>query len=66
MSEKPKAPNLWTLGGLAKSVNHNSACIDGEYVPARPLGMDTLRERLRLAWGVFRGRYDALQWPRGQ
>lgn len=23
-------------------------------------------QRLRLAWGVFTGRYDALRWPSGQ
>lgn len=31
---------------------------------ARPLGMQTLslRQRFKVAWGVFTGRYDALKW----
>lgn len=40
---------------------------DGQYVPGRPLpyyyaGLRNLRNRLKLAWGVFTGRYDALDW----
>lgn len=29
---------------------------------ARPMSMGGLGQRIRLAWGVFTGRYDALQW----
>lgn len=35
---------------------------DGKWLPARPLGVPTLGERIRLAWGVLSGRYDALDW----
>ena len=31
---------------------------------ARPLGLDTIPNRLRLAWGVFTGKYDAVQWSK--
>lgn len=36
----------------------------GAYVMARPLGFYgiCLRKRLKLSWGVFTGKYDALKW----
>ncbi len=37
-----------------------------QYVPARPIGFWSWRERFRLAWLVFTGRADALVWPQGQ
>lgn len=44
-----------------------SASYDGgeSYVMARPLGWQglCLAKRLKLAWGVFTGRYDVLKWP---
>lgn len=38
---------------------------NGVWVAARPLGWQgwSLRRRLKLAWGVFTGRYDVLKWP---
>jgi len=39
--------------------------VDGDYwVPARPLNAATLKERFKLAWGVFKGELDALEWPK--
>ena len=35
----------------------------GKWAPARPLGYDSFRSRLRLAWMVFTGKCDALKWP---
>lgn len=63
-----KAPNLWTLKGLE---NHQDVVgieteQGGKWVPARPLGLDTLPNRIKLAWAVFTGKYDALKWPGGQ
>lgn len=45
-----------------------AACINGRWVVARPVNFQcqTIWERLREAWGVFRGRYDAIRWPSGQ
>lgn len=43
-----------------------SVSYDGKnYVPGRPLGWQglCLIRRLKLAWGVFTGRYDVLMWP---
>ena len=61
-----QAPNLWTLKALQHETNNNQANIDGNWVPARPLGLDCIRYRLRLAWGVFTGKYDAVKWPGDQ
>lgn len=35
----------------------------GDYEPARPHGLYSLRNRIRLAWMVFTGEADALLWP---
>lgn len=35
---------------------------DGRWVLERPLRFAPLWFRLRTAWRVFRGRYDALEW----
>lgn len=32
------------------------------FTPARPIHTANLRTRLKIAWGVFTGRYDALNW----
>lgn len=61
-----KAPNLWALKVLQNEVNNNQTEINGKWIPARPLGVDCLRHRLRLAWGIFLGKYDAVKWPGGQ
>ena len=42
--------------------------LNGKWIPARPLpfsygiALEGLRRRWELAWGVFTGRYDALDW----
>jgi hypothetical protein len=33
------------------------------YTPARPIDAPTFLRRLRLAWCVLIGRYDAIVWP---
>jgi len=60
-----QAPYEWTI---RKLLNHahtgpHAECSDGQYEPARPYGMFSLRSRLRLAWMVFKGEADALRWP---
>jgi hypothetical protein len=41
------------------------ACINGMWVPARPINYRHryLFERLREAWLVFTGKYDPFVWP---
>lgn len=36
--------------------------INGDWVPARPVTIYSLRERIKLAYLVFIGEYDALDW----
>ena len=60
-----KAPNLYSLQEL-RTYWHNHVQIDGEWYLARPLGLDTLSNRLKLAWAVFTGKYDAVRWPGNQ
>lgn len=43
-----------------------STSIDNEHwVPARPMGWPGICffKRLKIAWKVFKGEYDALKWP---
>ena len=61
-----KAPNLWRINSLLDNLKSVSTQIDGHYYPARPIGLDTLSHRVKLAWGVFAGKYDALKWPKNQ
>jgi hypothetical protein len=62
-----KAPNLYTLDGLHKLNREVGASHDGKvWYPARPLGLDTISNRIRCAWLVFTGRADAVTWPAGQ
>jgi hypothetical protein len=61
-----QAPNLWELEGLIKTANNVSTEIDGKWLPSRPLGLDILAHRVKLAWQVFTGKYDAVRWPGNQ
>ena len=49
----------------ARTVNsstHRFLHPDGRWLPARPINVNTALTRFKLAWGVFIGRYDALDW----
>jgi len=54
-------PNLVHADQL--SGNWPKTKTDSGWVVARPLPMYSLTNRLRLALGVFAGKYDALVWP---
>lgn len=43
--------------------NKTTKYIKGKHVPARPIGYSSFLWRCRLAWAVFTGRMDALEWP---
>jgi hypothetical protein len=59
-----RAPNLWDIVNLFKHVATGpQACKPGEkWLPARPLGLFSIRSRIKLAWGVFTGKWDAVDW----
>ncbi|QXV74202.1 hypothetical protein [Rhizobium phage RHEph12] len=59
---KGKYPNVITVRRLrAKNWPHTYSA-DDVWTPARPISCHTLIERIVIAWRVFRGRYDALDW----
>lgn len=62
------APTLYTLKSLSYTLNQNctTGLPDGTWVPARPVGLYSLRGRFRIAWLVFTGRADAFRWPGDQ
>ena len=59
---------MWTLRGLVDSAASAQTCINGEWVPSRPINWKyrTLWQRFREAWAVFRGKADCFKWPKGQ
>lgn len=57
-----KAPNLFTVESLVEHANSCHAEIKGKWVPARPIGLFSLISRIKLSFGVFIGRYDAVRW----
>jgi len=61
-----KAPTIYSLKGLLKSIQNCEAEIDGKWVPARPVGYYSLRHRVKAAWLVFTGEADAVTWPGNQ
>lgn len=64
-----KAPNIWNLDHLVAYVNNRTSLTEvhgGTWVPARPLGLFSLKERFRLAWKTFKGEVDVVRWPGDQ
>lgn len=60
---------MWTLKTLVKTANQGpQSCINEKWVPARSLNWKhrSLRQRIREAWAVFKGRAEAFTWPEGQ
>lgn len=62
-------PNLVDMTHEAQTFIREGGCwahvSGGRYVPARPLATPLAPRafrRLRLAWRVFTGQYDALRW----
>lgn len=61
-----KDPNIWTLDTLRRNLSDwelMAQLPSGEWVPSRPLGLASIRVRLRAAWLVLTGKADALVWP---
>lgn len=56
-------PRIYRLKNLVQGLGEVSTEINGRWLPARPLGLASLRDRFRCAWLVFRGHADAVVWP---
>lgn len=63
-----KAPNIWKLEDLIKTSisNRTQVEVNGRWIPARPLGHDSLISRFKIAQKVFTGKCDAVRWPGDQ
>lgn len=61
-----KYPQIFTVEDVQKIRSTVAVKINGNYVPARPLGFQSVFARFKCAWLVFTGRADALIWPEGQ
>lgn len=61
-------PNIYLLEELTpEQVNSTQTeASPGKWCPARPLGYPSFWSRIKLAWGVFTGKYDAVKWPGNQ
>ncbi len=70
MKKAPTLYNMEELPGMrpiSKNIPTLTECeIDGKWMPARPLGYYSFKNRLNLAWLVFTGKADALVWPGNQ
>ena len=57
---------MWTLHDL--QYHGISTCIEGEWVPARPINWKyrSLWCKLKEAWAVFTGKADCFKWPKNQ
>jgi len=61
---------MWRLKDLIAMATSNATCINGKWVPARPLNFQrkycSFWVRLRHAWRVIRGKEETFIWPEGQ
>lgn len=60
-----RAPNVVNFAQLNDCMC-SRVLINERWVPARPLGYYSLRNRIKCAWLVFTGKADALVWPMDQ
>ena len=56
---------IYQLWDLLKMTQEVHVCINGNYIPARPM-QGFLKTRIKAAWLVLTGKADAVVWPGGQ
>lgn len=61
-----KNPNLILIYPDRNTLFDCDTCINGKWMPARPIGLSGFSNRIKLAWMVFTGKADAVKWPGGQ
>lgn len=62
-----KSPNVYTVADVVEI--HNSASTEinpGRWCVARPVGLYSIKQRLKCAWWAFTGKADLVIWPCGQ
>ena len=64
MTDTERAPSILAADDMREHFAGVSKLIEGRWVPARPLGDPSLRNRICAAWLVFTGRADALTWTK--
>lgn len=57
---------IWNLKDLFTHANSTSAEINNKWVPCRPVGLSTLKNKLRAIMLVLRNKADVVIWPEGQ
>lgn len=57
---------IWKLKDLFVHANSTSAEINNNWVPARPVGLLTIRNKIRAVMLVLRNKADVVVWPEGQ
>lgn len=57
-----KTPNLISADQLYSGEDPQTGLVLHGWRTVRPTSYPSLLRRFRLAWGVFTGRYDALNW----
>lgn len=69
MKRRNNGVTIWDVRDLVKFTQMVGAGIEiagvTHWVPARPLGWDTIRMRLRAMWMVWTGQADVVTWPKG-
>ncbi len=65
---KGQGPSQYKLRDLRSCFGGNwpQAQANKRWVPARPLGLYGIQNRIKLALQVFTGKADILIWPEGQ
>lgn len=59
-----RAPSVYTPETLLATLRMGvSTETPAGWKPARPVGLFSIKSRLRLAWEVFTGQADVLRWP---
>ena len=53
---------LWSIRSLVDHCSSIQQEVHGQWVPAKPMILDTLTERLRRAWWAFTLRADLFVW----
>ncbi|QIG74865.1 hypothetical protein EVC12_230 [Rhizobium phage RHph_I42] len=62
MKKNWQYPNIIKVKRIRANNWPHTYAADGKWAPARPISCRTFIERVVIAWRVFRGQYDALDW----